>query len=433
MTVPLFKLEWLSSRYGTTEDVPNNLRVTRKRFYDGAVVGSDADSSSPKWTHVRGGYSVNRRRPILGTSTYWIPPSSYSRSQFLLEYKGSGLYRGSNLAQYWDGPLRLTQLNTGYTKTRREHADWMAGPGPTKPATSTSTLKAAIAMAEYKAMEDLASAKAQLGEALATSRRTADLFVDTSTALLKFINGVRRFDVDKLHDSVGSITPAQLRRLAKSGKYPRNLANKWLAYHYGWRPLAQDVYGVWEILRDQLAKEPALLVHGRGSAFVEATNVALSNADLGTPQLRIESEGAFQVRANITARVLDSGLIRAATQAGLTNPAALIWELIPFSFVVDWFVPVGGLLNALAAPSGTTFQGGHRSMRWSELYKGTPVGYSAISKDQPTTQYWKHGHDRERYTWFPRPAPVLKPFYTGGDRWATIAALLTGFNAKWGR
>jgi hypothetical protein len=34
-------------------------------------------------------------------------------------------------------------------------------------------------------------------------------------------------------------------------------------------------------------------------------------------------------------------------QTGVFNAATLIWEIIPFSFVVDWFANIGGLINAL--------------------------------------------------------------------------------------
>lgn len=35
---------------------------------------------------------------------------------------------------------------------------------------------------------------------------------------------------------------------------------------------------------------------------------------------------------------------------GLNNPAAVVWEAIPFSFVVDWFVNVGDALKSLQIP-----------------------------------------------------------------------------------
>jgi hypothetical protein len=34
---------------------------------------------------------------------------------------------------------------------------------------------------------------------------------------------------------------------------------------------------------------------------------------------------------------------------GLTDPASVAWELIPFSFVADWFVPIGDTLRAIHA------------------------------------------------------------------------------------
>jgi hypothetical protein len=35
-----------------------------------------------------------------------------------------------------------------------------------------------------------------------------------------------------------------------------------------------------------------------------------------------------------------------ANQMGFINPAAVAWELVPFSFLVDWFLPVGDFLNS---------------------------------------------------------------------------------------
>lgn len=43
---------------------------------------------------------------------------------------------------------------------------------------------------------------------------------------------------------------------------------------------------------------------------------------------------------------------------GVTNPASLAWELLPFSFVVDWFLPVGDFLSSLDAEFGMTFRRG---------------------------------------------------------------------------
>lgn len=43
------------------------------------------------------------------------------------------------------------------------------------------------------------------------------------------------------------------------------------------------------------------------------------------------------------------GTLRAASAAlGLLNPAAVIWEAIPFSFVADWFGRIGGVIGRLS-------------------------------------------------------------------------------------
>jgi hypothetical protein len=44
-----------------------------------------------------------------------------------------------------------------------------------------------------------------------------------------------------------------------------------------------------------------------------------------------------------------------ASELGLTNPLAVAWELVPFSFVVDWALPIGSFLNQIDASVGWTF------------------------------------------------------------------------------
>lgn len=44
--------------------------------------------------------------------------------------------------------------------------------------------------------------------------------------------------------------------------------------------------------------------------------------------------------------------LRQLNGLGLLNPALLWWELLPYSFVVDWFLPVGDVLTSLTAGIG---------------------------------------------------------------------------------
>lgn len=44
-----------------------------------------------------------------------------------------------------------------------------------------------------------------------------------------------------------------------------------------------------------------------------------------------------------------------ASRLGLTNPASIAWELVPFSFVVDWFGTVGEFLASWTDFDGLEF------------------------------------------------------------------------------
>jgi hypothetical protein len=48
-----------------------------------------------------------------------------------------------------------------------------------------------------------------------------------------------------------------------------------------------------------------------------------------------------------------------ANKLGFVNPAVIAWELVPFSFVVDWFVPVGNFLSQWTDFVGLSLQNGY--------------------------------------------------------------------------
>jgi hypothetical protein len=58
------------------------------------------------------------------------------------------------------------------------------------------------------------------------------------------------------------------------------------------------------------------------------------------------------------------------TQIGFNNPINLLWEIIPYSFVVDWFLPIGQYLEGLTNFQGLTFIDGceTRFTRQSALF-----------------------------------------------------------------
>lgn len=62
----------------------------------------------------------------------------------------------------------------------------------------------------------------------------------------------------------------------------------------------------------------------------------------------VELKGSFVLK-------VDNPHIFSAEQMGLLNVASVAWELVPFSFVVDWFIPVGRYVASLSDYAGCSF------------------------------------------------------------------------------
>jgi len=57
-----------------------------------------------------------------------------------------------------------------------------------------------------------------------------------------------------------------------------------------------------------------------------------------------------------------SPAVASAKEIGLTNPLLIAWELLPFSFVADWFIPLGSYIGNMDATIGCTFESGYRTV-----------------------------------------------------------------------
>lgn len=112
------------------------------------------------------------------------------------------------------------------------------------------------------------------------------------------------------------------------------------------------------------------------------------------------------------------------------SPISTAWELIPLSFVADYFVNVGQYLNLMDAAHarGLTFRGGYvryydqkvTELRYAEA-SGTPVSGSALL----VTGVWtSKSYNRALIGSFPRPGRPSVRLNLNGDKIANIGALL---------
>lgn len=219
--------------------------------------------------------------------------------------------------------------------------------------------------ATLEALSDLKDQKVDLATNIATANQTAQMVADVANLIAKARRAWRRKDLR---------LAADLLRVSFKGQ--RKLPQDWLAYQYGVKPFLSDVHGAMEALYESANKNPDnWMVSGKGRAGDSLYKEEYLYGEPGSmDSLRGISSGRQSVFVRIDAGPTNA-LLAAAASLGLTNPAQVAWELVPFSFVIDWFLPIGDYFSTLDATFGLQCYGGSTSRRveWrTEIIGGPP-------------------------------------------------------------
>jgi hypothetical protein len=126
---------------------------------------------------------------------------------------------------------------------------------------------------------------------------------------------------------------------------PKAFANNWLAFHFGWEPLVQDIGAGIKTLSKPY---PPRRIFGKGSGTYFSRNKSAGSFWTYT---ELDYRSFVKTGATVT---VNSPNLFIAQQLGFVNPLSVAWELVPFSFVVDWFVNVGQVLGQMSEFAGLT-------------------------------------------------------------------------------
>lgn len=208
------------------------------------------------------------------------------------------------------------------------------------------------AKALNKALAALKSQNINFAQAFAERAQTANLVASSATRLAKTIWALRHGDIRKACDTLGVTRRTRM----------KGVGDTWLELQYGWKPLLSDVHGAMEELRKHDADSPGRYrFSAKGSARDKYSNKYEElNGDIVETGYETANYGCF---VRLDAQV-DSGLMASLAAGGFTNPLSVAWELVPFSFVADWFMPIGEYLNLKDAWVGYAFLGGSSTTRF---------------------------------------------------------------------
>lgn len=138
-------------------------------------------------------------------------------------------------------------------------------------------------------------------------------------------------------------------------------ARTWLEYSYGWKPLLKEVFDSAEALASVMVDRQGVVRQAEATAKERLYLTVKSDTGSERDTVTV-SESYKYVKYVVQYRIPDGG-VSFANAFGLHNPYLVAWELLPFSFVVDWFIPIGTALEALTSTHGLVFHRGTKSLR----------------------------------------------------------------------
>lgn len=214
------------------------------------------------------------------------------------------------------------------------------------------------------------------------------------------------------------------------------IGSKWLEYQYGWKPLVQEVYDAAELLLNPDTRfwESEFVAHGKCRKTVVPGGLSGTMAPVA-----YSAKHSARCELAVVLKPQTNRLQELAKFSSL-NPISIAWELMPYSFVIDWFIDVGGFLRS--AESSLLYHDMFVSGRRTDTYRTVTTGnilpyyrsggypaagtYEVWTNCSPMVSTYSY-KNRSILNSMPFPArPVFRP-QLGATRLANAAALLSQF------
>lgn len=117
--------------------------------------------------------------------------------------------------------------------------------------------------------------------------------------------------------------------------YRKKSGDLFLEGVFGWLPLITDLYAAVGVINGAHRSSPV-----RGKSSILFSKKQNSTNMKGNTQFELGAMVGAQGRMSNPNLALFADL-------GLINPAAIAWDAVPYSFIVNWFIPIGTFLESL--------------------------------------------------------------------------------------
>jgi hypothetical protein len=225
--------------------------------------------------------------------------------------------------------------------------------------------------------------QANMAQNLAQYRQTTNMLANSARRIAGSMFALRKGQFSRAANILVEGRPDNT--LIRKGLPSRSkaLANNWLELQYGWKPLLSDVEQSMKGLANYMAGSSSTQKVKGVATKIDQTTTPYTGVWPVTPYIGSSlTQNMWQCRFGCEYKVT-SHMASYLSQLGFTNPINLVWEILPYSFVVDWFIPIGPYLESMSAPHGLTFVRGYKT-RFGRRYtyqrsafKGTMPGDSS--------------------------------------------------------
>lgn len=227
----------------------------------------------------------------------------------------------------------------------------------------TKHVTSAVNSANNKARASVLNAlgaTAGVGINLIQYRQSTEMMGNRLFQLYRFAKAVKRFDILGAADALGvhrrepavlaiSKRTGRMRRLpnGKKRKYAssKQAASLWLEFWFGWSPLVSDIYACADFLSSDVP-----------GGYFESSKVSPVKFEehaegILNPKLRYPTAWSEDLTGRVFAKAggefyVSNPNLYLANRLGLVNPAIIVYDAIPFSFVANWFINIEQFISS---------------------------------------------------------------------------------------
>lgn len=178
----------------------------------------------------------------------------------------------------------------------------------------------------------------------AERRQTLNMLAGTLSRILR---AGRQARVGRMTDAARTLGLDKVPRGVRKSDTFEVFKNNWLAYRYGWLPLMKSAESLLDVLVTPLPD--FYYVRASGNAPIER-DIVVAN-DLWTKHILAYRKTRCVIKGRVRITNPDQA---ALNQYGLLNVGMAAWEIIPYSFVIDWFTNIGNAIEDLTSFAGMT-------------------------------------------------------------------------------